>query len=186
MPAWSAPAATAKFRLKRRKPFALYVVAWFLPVPGAPFQGRPKASGKSTIVEWSYRRDIVQGELLLPSSAKTGRVSQPRPRFWTPPMFAEAYMGRNGFFLCFHLIGRDFCSSPWSFRSHSKALGGACAHLFRPTYAGAYMGNPSRDGASCFAVTTATPTSSTKVATRTGFPNIRHVLQRDPMSIVCR
>ena len=66
LPTWSAPSAIPTFRPKRRKPFALYVLAFFWPVMTWPIQGKKKL----IIAEWSYQGDIGQGELLLPSNGR--------------------------------------------------------------------------------------------------------------------
>jgi hypothetical protein len=66
LPTWSAPVAIPIFRRKRRKPFALYVLASFWDVMTWPIRVRKK----SIIAEWSCRRDIGQGGLLLPSNRR--------------------------------------------------------------------------------------------------------------------
>jgi hypothetical protein len=63
LPTWNAPGATPTFPPKRRKPFALYVLASFWYVMGWPIQGKRKL----IIAEWSCQGDIGQEGLLLPS-----------------------------------------------------------------------------------------------------------------------
>jgi hypothetical protein len=63
LPTWIAPSAIPTFRWKRRKPFALYVVASFW----SPIQGKKK---KLIIAGLSYQEDIGQGESSLPSSSR--------------------------------------------------------------------------------------------------------------------
>jgi hypothetical protein len=59
-------------------------------------------------------------------------------------MLAPAYMAENGAFKCFHSIGNGSCFSPRVFARATVAFGGAAPRLFRPKYAGANMGHPSR------------------------------------------
>ena len=58
---------------------------------------------------------------------------------------ARRTWAENGFFQCFHSLGKDSCSWPQFFRHVAKALGGAAPRLFRPMYAQANMGHPSRE-----------------------------------------
>jgi hypothetical protein len=51
-----------------------------------------------------------------------------------------------------------------SLLAYGKSVGWGCARLFRPMYAGANMGHPSREEGSVFAPTTATPMNSTRFA----------------------
>ena len=61
LPTWSAPAAIPTFRLKQRKPFALYVLGYFWDVMAWPLQGRKRPGGRLIIAEWCYQGDIGQG-----------------------------------------------------------------------------------------------------------------------------
>src|SRR5258707_41228 len=62
------------------------------------------------------------------------------------PMFAQAYMGRKRILpmLSLHTQGISFLAAVFS--PHSKSVGRAAPRLFRPMYAWANMGHPSRDG----------------------------------------
>ena len=54
-------------------------------------------------------------------------------------------MGQKGFFQMLTLHTQGFWLWPWSFRSFNSSVEGAAPRLFRPMYAGANMGHPSRE-----------------------------------------
>src|SRR5882757_2810123 len=68
---WSAPAAIPIFRLNRRKPFVLYVVASFWHGRRVPRTTKP--GGKWIIAELSYPGDTGLAGLLPPSRAHPSR-----------------------------------------------------------------------------------------------------------------
>ena len=61
-------------------------------------------------------------------------------------MFAQAYMAENGFFQCFHSMGKNSCSWSQSFRHIAKALGGAAPRLFYPCTLGRTWGTVQEEG----------------------------------------
>jgi hypothetical protein len=61
------------------------------------------------------------------------------------PMFAPAYMGRKWILRMLSLHGQRFLILAAAFCRVAKALEGAAPRLFRPMYAGANMGHPSRE-----------------------------------------
>jgi hypothetical protein len=84
------------------------------------------------------------------------------------PMFAKAVHGpktdsSNAVPPC----AKDPCPRSQSFCQIAKAFEGAGPHLFRPMYAGANMGHPSREEGSVFCGKTATPMNSTRLANPT-------------------
>jgi hypothetical protein len=76
-------------------------------------------------------------------------------------MFALAYMGLKRILQMLSLHAQGLLLwAQFFFARVAEALEGAAPRLFRPMYAGANMGHPSRERDSLFAPTTAPPMNS--------------------------